>query len=285
MALESTVFAHGLPRPEGVETALRMEEIVRAEGAVPATVGVLRGRLVVGLEAGEIEELAQADGVAKVGTRDLGPVLAGGGPGATTVSGALVAARLAGIRVMATGGLGGVHRGGETSLDVSADLTELGRSPVAVVCAGAKAVLDLARTLEVLESLGVPVVGYGADQLPAFYSRESGLELEARVDSAGEAAEMLAAHWGLGLPSGVVVANPPPAERALPGAEVEGWIETALAEAEEQGLTGKLVTPFLLSRVAELSGGRSLAANVALLESNARLAARIAVAWAAASDP
>lgn len=281
VVLESTVFAHGLPRPQGVETALRMEEIVREAGAVPATVGLLDGRLVVGLQESEIRRLGESDDVAKVSTRDLGAVIATGGLGATTVAGTLVGARLAGIRVMATGGLGGVHRGGESSLDVSADLTELARSPVAVVCSGAKAVLDLERTLEVLETSGVPVVGYGTSELPAFYSRESGLGLEARADSPEEAADLLAAHWGLGLPSGVVVANPPPEDSALPAVEVERWIGSALAEAEQRGIVGGAVTPFLLGRVAELSEGRSLGANIALLESNALTAARVAIAVAA----
>ncbi len=280
VALESTVIAHGLPRPRNLETALQMEAAVRAEGAVPATVGVLAGRPVVGLCRSEIETLAGSDGVVKVSRRDLAAVVARGEHGATTVAASIWLAARADIRLLATGGIGGVHRGAEASLDLSADLTELGRTPVAVVCAGAKAVLDLPRTLEVLETLGVPLVGYGTSELPAFYARESGLSLEHRVDTPREAARLMAAQWSLGLDSGIVFACPPPSERALGRSEVEALVAEALERAAAEGIRGKALTPYLLQQLAELSGGRTLEANIALLEQNARIAARIAAAYA-----
>ncbi len=277
VALESTVIAHGLPEPHNLETALGMERVIREAGAVPATVGLIAGRAVIGLSRAEIEAMAIAGDVAKVSRRDLAALLASGATGATTVAATICLAARAGIRVMATGGVGGVHRGGETSLDVSADLYELARSPLAVICAGAKAILDLPRTLERLESLGVPVVGLGTSEFPAFYSRDSGLATPHTAATATDAARLLAAQRALGL-GGVLVVQPPPAGRALPRAEVESWIAAALAEAEAAELAGAAVTPFLLRRVAELSGGRTLAANVALLLANARLAADIAIA-------
>ena len=291
VALESTVIAHGLPHPQNLEIARKMEAAIQNEGAVPATIGVLNGRLVVGLSSEQIEFLANCQEVAKVSRADLSAMLASGQPGATTVSGTLFIAALAGIRVFATGGTGGVHRGAERTFDISADLTELARTPVAVVCAGAKAILDLPRTLEALETLGIPVVGFGTSEFPAFYSRESGLRLVHRVDSPEEAARLMAIQWqlgaitndlrGQGTTAGIVIANPPPAESALSRLEAESLIQEALASAEASGIRGKEVTPYLLQELARRSGGRTLEANMALLVANARLAARIAVAYCA----
>lgn len=275
VALESTVIAHGLPHPHNLETALGMESAIRENGATPATIGLLGGRAVIGLSPAEIEVLATDPEVAKVSRRDLPAVLSSRLPGATTVAATICLAARAGIGVMATGGLGGVHRGGEASLDVSADLYELARVPVAVVCAGAKAILDLPRTLELLESLGVPVVGFGTSCFPAFYSIESGLTTPHTATTVDDVARLLEAQRALGL-GGTLIVQPPPAEHALPLAELEGWIQTALEEAETARITGGAVTPFLLARVSELSAGRTLTANVALLLENARLAARIA---------
>ena len=280
VALESSVIAHGLPDPHGLGASGRMELAVRGEGAVPATIAVLGGRVVVGLEAEEIVELANAGGVAKASTRDLAALAASGRPGATTVAATAFVAGRAGIAMLATGGIGGVHRGAETSLDVSADLAELGRTPVGVVCSGAKAVLDLRRTLEVLETMGVTVVGYETDELPAFYARESGLRLDHRVDSPAEAARLVAAQRGLGVPGSILFCHPPPPAAAMDRAEVEEMVAGAAATAEAAGIRGAAVTPFLLDLIGKASGGRALAANLALLEANARLAARIAVAYA-----
>jgi pseudouridine-5'-phosphate glycosidase len=279
VALESTVISHGLPRPHNLETVRGMEAAIRAGGAVPATIAVLGGKLVVGVSAGELAFLAESKDVAKVSRADLAWVVASGRAGATTVATtALIAAR-AGIRVFATGGIGGVHRGVEETLDISADLTELARTPIAVVCAGAKAILDLPRTLELLETLGVPVVGYGTNELPAFYSRESGLMLQCRVDSAAEAARLMATQWGLGMTAGIVFANPVPAGSALPRRELEELIAKALVSAAAEKIQGKRVTPYLLEALSKGSGGRTLAANVALLLNNARVAAEIAAAY------
>ena len=280
VALESTVISHGLPPPHNLEIARRLEAVIRERGAVPATIAILDGQLRVGLDDAEIEHLATASGIAKVSRRDLGAVLARGGDGATTVASTMIAAAMAGIRVFATGGIGGVHRSGESSLDVSADLIELGRSPVAVVASGAKAILDLPRTLEVLETHGVPVIGYGTDRFPAFFSRDSGLALDARADGPETAAAIMAAHWDLGLSSGLLIGNPVPEADGLAPEEVETWIQTALGEAEAAAITGAEVTPFLLGRLTELSGGRTLAANMALLENNAAVAAEISRAFA-----
>jgi pseudouridine-5'-phosphate glycosidase len=284
VALESTVLAHGLPRPLNLQTARAMEAAVREAGAIPATVGVLNGRLVVGLSPEQIAFLSEAENVAKVSRADLAAVLASGRPGATTVAATMIAAEMAGIPVFATGGIGGVHRGGENSMDISADLTELARTPVAVVCAGAKAILDLPRTLEVLETFGVPVLGYATNEFPAFYSRESGLQLVHRVDSPEEAAKVMRAQWGSGkrgaserAKTGILFANPAPRESALPRGEVEAFIAAAVRTAETAGVRGKDVTPFLLQEVARLSGGKTLQANIALLVANATLAGRIAV--------
>ena len=278
VALESTVISHGLPHPHNLEIARRLEAIIREAGAVPATVAILGGQVRVGLDDKEIEHLAAASGIAKVSRRDLGAVVAGGGDGATTVAATMIAAALADIRVFATGGIGGVHRGGESSLDVSADLTELGRSPVAVVASGAKAILDLPRTLEVLETHGVPVIGYGTDRFPAFFSRDSGLALDARAETPAAAAAIMAAHWDLSLSGGLLLCNPVPEAAALAPEEVAAWVEVALGEAEAAAIAGAEVTPFLLSRLTDLSAGRTLATNIALLENNAAVAAEIALA-------
>jgi pseudouridine-5'-phosphate glycosidase len=279
VALETTVLAHGLPWPDNLETALAMEAAIAAAGAVPASIGILGGRVQIGLSRQELETFSKGDGIAKVSRRDIGGVLARGGDGATTVAATMILADRAGIPVFATGGIGGVHRGGAASLDVSADLIELGRTPVAVVCSGAKAILDLPRTREVLETQGVPVIGFGIDALPAFHARESGLACDLRVDSAAEAATVLRRHWALGL-GGALVANPVPADAAVPEAELQGWVDQAVAEAEAEGVTGAAVTPFLLDRLVALSEGRTLGANRVLLIDNARVAADIAVALA-----
>ncbi|MGA8144728.1 MAG: pseudouridine-5'-phosphate glycosidase [Candidatus Acidiferrales bacterium] len=281
VALESTVISHGLPAPHNLETARGMEAAIREGGAIPATIAVFNGKLVVGTSAGELAFLAESKGVAKVSRADLASVVASGRPGATTVAATAFIAARAGIRVFATGGIGGVHRGAEETFDISADLTELARTPVAVVCAGAKAILDLPRTLEMLETLGVPVVGYGTSELAAFYSRESGLTLQCRVDSAQEAARLMATQWGLGLSAGIVFANPPPEKSALPWRDVEALIGKALVSAAAEKIQGKRVTPYLLESLSKGSKGKTLDANVALLLNNARVAAGIAVAYCA----
>lgn len=275
VALESTVIAHGLPRPQNLETARALEAAVREEGAVPATIGIMEGRAIVGLSDSELETLATADHVVKASTADIAPVVAARELGATTVAGTVYLAALAGIRVMATGGIGGVHRGGDETFDISADLTELARSRVAVVSAGVKSVLDLARTLEVLETLGVPVVGYGTKEFPAFYSRESGLTLTHQVDTPEAAARLMEAQWNLGLSSAIIFANPPPLDIAIDRLEMETWIGQALEAAGTHGITGKAVTPYLLGELVSLSRSRTLETNTAVLISNARLAARI----------
>jgi pseudouridine-5'-phosphate glycosidase len=276
VALESTVITHGLPRPHNLALARQLEATVRLHGAVPATVALLGGVIKVGLTGAELETLANKDGVVKVSRRDYPVVAAKKLDGGTTVAGTMMAAAWAGIIVFATGGIGGVHHGDHS--DVSADLPELGRTAVAVVCAGAKAILDLPATLEWLETAGVPVIGYGTDEFPAFYSRSSGLPLAdgARADSPAEAAALIRSKWALGLEGGVLIANPIPAEAAIPNAEIDAVIARALGEAAAQGVKGKAVTPFLLARVAEISHGASMRANLALLENNARLAAEIA---------
>ena len=276
VALESTIISHGLPYPQNLELAGRLEEEVRAAGAVPATIAVMGGALRIGLSAAETEILARGAGVAKLSRADLAPCLASGGTGATTVAATMIAARLAGIEVFATGGIGGVHRGAETSFDISADLRELAETAVTVVAAGAKAILDLPKTLEVLETLGVPVIAYGQDAFPAFWSRESGLPAPLRADSPGEIARAHVMRTRLGLPGGQLVANPVPGAAEIPRRELAPLIEEAQRAAEAAGVTGKAVTPFLLARLAELTGGRTIAANVALGLNNARLAAAIA---------
>lgn len=280
VALESTVIAHGMPYPQNAETGRALEAVVREEGAVPATVAVLDGRIRVGLSDGELERLAAGTGVWKLSRRDLPVALAAGVVGATTVAATMIAARLAGIAVFATGGIGGVHRGAETSFDISADLEELATTSVCVVCAGAKSVLDLPKTLEYLETRGVPVLGYGTGDFPAFYARSSGLPVDHRCDTPEAVARILDAKWRLGLTGGVVLANPVPEAHALDATDTEAAIIQALADAEAQGIAGKAVTPFLLARMKDLTGGRSLAANMALIRDNARLAARVAAAYA-----
>lgn len=278
VALESTLIAHGLPAPQNLRTAQKLEALVRHAGAVPATVAVLDGRLRVGLDAEGLARIATDPDVVKVSRRDLAPLLARGGSGATTVAATMIAAAAAGIAIFATGGIGGVHRGGELSLDISADLVELSRTSLAVVCSGAKSILDLPRTLEVLETHGVPVIGYGCDSLPAFYLVSSGLALEARVESAAQAAAVIATHRQIALAGGLVIAVPIPAVAAIDSTDLDVWTTSALAEAERDGIAGKAVTPYLLRRLFELSDGRTLQANIALIENNAVVAAEIAVA-------
>jgi pseudouridine-5'-phosphate glycosidase len=279
VALESTIITHGMPWPHNFETARGVEDLVRAEGATPATIAVLDGVLRVGLTEAQLEDIAGRKGAAKASRRDLAAAVARGQTAGTTVAATMFLAARAGIPIFATGGIGGVHRGAEETFDISADLVELGRSQVAVVCAGAKSILDIPKTLEVLETQGVPVVGFGTDFFPAFFARASAERLEHRCDSPAELAALLAAHRALDLPGGILIANPVPDEDALPAAEIEAIIARAVAEAAAQGVAKKAVTPFLLSRIVELTGGRSLAANIALIRNNARLAARVAVAF------
>jgi pseudouridine-5'-phosphate glycosidase len=278
VALESTLITHGLPYPVNVETARALEQEVRAAGAVPATIALLAGRIQVGLNDDQLLYLGRASTVRKCSRRDLAIAVARKQDGATTVAGTMLLAHRAGISVFATGGIGGVHRG--HPFDISADIDELGRSPVTVVCAGAKAILDLPLTLEALETRGVPVVGYGTDDFPAFYSRSSGLPVDVRCDTPGEIADIMAARRALDLPAGLLVTVPVPADHELPAAEAERAIAQALQEADDQGIHGKNVTPFLLARVSVLTGERSRVANVALLRQNARVAGQIAVAAA-----
>jgi pseudouridylate synthase len=277
VALESAVVTHGLPRPENLELARSLEAVVRNANAVPATIALLGGKVHIGLSEAELERLANEDGARKISRRDYGIALARGENGGTTVAGTLIAARQAGIRVFATGGIGGVHR--NAPFDVSADLPELGRSPLLVVCAGAKSILDLPATIEVLETMGVAILGYNTDEFPAFYSRSSGLPVNVRIKTPEEAANIARVQWQMGLENALLVVQPPPDEAALPAEKIERSIQEALAEAEEKNIRGAAVTPFLLSRVSQLSGGASLHTNLALLENNARLAARIAVAF------
>lgn len=281
VALESTIISHGMPYPQNVEMARTVEGIVREGGAVPATIAVLRGRPTIGLSPDDLELLASDASVMKVSIRDLPYVVSRGLHGATTVASTMRLAALAGIDVFVTGGLGGVHRGAETSFDVSADLTELATTSVAVVCAGVKSILDIGLTLEKLETLGVPVLGFDTDEFPSFYSRSSGFAAPLRVDTAAEVASLMRAKWDLGLAGGVVVANPIPAELEIPAEEIGTIIDRALADMDALGITGKDATPYLLGRIVEISQGASLAANIALVEHNARLGAAIAGAYAA----
>lgn len=280
VALESTIITHGMPFPQNVETARRVEAEVRAAGAVPATIAIMAGRIHVGLTEAELDSLGQAQGVMKLSRADLAACLVSGRTGATTVAATMICAHLAGIGVFATGGIGGVHRGAEESFDISADLLELAATPVTVVAAGAKAILDLPKTLEVLETHGVPVIAYGQDDFPAFWSRSSGLKAPLRMDSAAGIAAAAALRARLGLPGGQLVANPIPPDAEIPRAEIMPVIEAALAEAAAKGIAAKAVTPFLLQRIFELTEGRSLASNIALVLNNARLAAAIARAMA-----
>jgi pseudouridine-5'-phosphate glycosidase len=276
VALESTIITHGMPFPQNVETAQRVEAEVRAHGAVPATIAILDHHIHIGLTEAQLQALGQAKNVAKLSRADLAACLASGGTGATTVAATMICSHLGGIEVFATGGIGGVHRGAEHSFDISADLRELAETPVTVVAAGAKAILDLPKTLEYLETLGVPVIAFGQDDFPAFWSRSSGLKAPLRMDRADEIAAAHRMRARLGLPGGQLVANPIPAEAEIPRAEIMPHIEAALAEASAKGIAAKAVTPFLLQRIFEATAGRSLAANIALVLSNARLAAAIA---------
>lgn len=279
VALESTIISHGMPYPKNVETAMLVEQTIRDNGAVPATIAILGGRLKAGLSAEEIEYLGKSGrAVAKVSRRDLPMIVARGADGATTVTTTMIIAHMAGISVFATGGIGGVHRGAETTMDISADLEELAQTPVMVVCAGAKAILDLGLTLEYLETKGVPVIGYGTDELPAFYTRASGLGVDARADAPEELAAMFTAQRGMGLKTGMLVTNPIPAEYAMDKATIDAAIDQAMRELREQGIHGKETTPFLLARVVELTGGDSLESNIQLVLNNARLASKTAAA-------
>jgi pseudouridylate synthase len=280
VALESTIITHGMPYPANLETARAVEAMVRAEGATPATIAVRDGAIAIGLEPDALEALAQAKGVRKLSRADLAVALSEGWTGATTVAATMIAARLAGIAVFATGGIGGVHRGAETSFDISADLEELARTPVTVVASGAKAILDLPKTLEVLETRGVPVIAYRQDALPAFWSRDAGLAAPLRLDSPEAIARAHVMRARLGIGGGQLVANPIPSRAEIPAETMAPHIEAALAEAAAAGITDKAVTPFLLARIGAATGGAALAANIALVKDNARLAARIAVALA-----
>lgn len=281
VALESTIITHGMPHPDNVVTARDVEAAIRSVGAIPATIVVLGGRIKVGLSAGELRHLAVARNVLKLSRADLPYAVSEGRDGSTTVAATMICAALAGISVFATGGIGGVHRAVETSMDISADLEELASTPVTVVCAGAKALLDLPRTLEYLETRGVPVIGYGVDELPAFWSRRSGLQAPLRLDTPEAIARMVRAKSRLGLAGGVLVANPVPEEHDIPAGEIGTHIDRTVAEASAQGIGGKALTPFILSRMVELTSGRSLATNIALIKNNASLAARIAIEVAA----
>lgn len=286
VALESTIISHGMPYPQNVATALRVEAEVRSSGALPATIAVIDGRLTAGLNAAQIEALGRAGPtVAKVSRRDLPFIVATNQTGATTVAATMIIASMAGIRVFATGGIGGVHRGAAQTFDISADLQELARTPVAVVCVGAKSILDLGLTLEYLETHGVPVVGYRTAQLPAFFTQDSGFSVDYRLDDASEIARLLQIKWAMGLGGGVVIANLIPAAHAMPRAVIDAAIEQALSDAQAQGISGKQTTPFLLERVNALTGGNSLAANIELVLNNARLASAVAVALAGLDTP
>jgi pseudouridylate synthase len=280
VALESTIIAHGMPYPQNLEMAREVERVIASHGAVPATIAIVDGELRAGLEDAALEHFAKTGpSIMKVSTRDIPFVVSRNMTGATTVASTMRIAAMAGIPVFATGGMGGAHRGADRNFDISADLMEFAMSNVAVVTAGAKAILDLALTLEILETQGVPVVGYGTDEFPAFYSRQSGHQLTQRVDNPNQLASLLHSKWSLGLKGGVVVANPIPAEDEIPSVAIQPHIDRAVSEAEAQGVIGKNVTPFLLKRIAEITEGKSLKANIALVMNNARVAAEIAVAY------
>jgi pseudouridine-5'-phosphate glycosidase len=283
VALESTIITHGMPHPQNVATAREVEGVVQANGAVPATIAIIGGRIKVGLSADELDWLGNAADVLKLSRADLPYAIAAGRHGATTVAATMICAHLAGIRVFATGGIGGVHRGVEETLDISADLDELATTPVAVVCAGAKAILDLPRTLEYLETRGVPVVGYGTDRFPAFWSRTSELSIPIRLDTPEAIADLVQAKESLGLKGGVLIANPVPEASEIPENEMRRFIEQAVEAARARGVQGKAVTPFLLAHLNEITGGRSLATNIALVKNNAALAARLAVSLSRSS--
>lgn len=277
VALESTIISHGMPYPKNVETAMLVEKTIRENGAVPATIAIIGGRLKAGLSPEEIEYLGKSGRkVAKVSRRDLAAIVARGADGATTVTTTMIIAHMAGIKVFATGGIGGVHRGAETTMDISADLEELAGTPVMVVCAGAKSILDLGLTLEYLETKGVPVIGYGTDELPAFYTRSSGFGVDYRVDTPAQLAAMFKAQQDLGMKGGMLVTNPIPEQYAMDKAVIDAAIEQAVAESKEQGIHGKETTPFLLTRVVELTGGDSLESNIQLVLNNAIVASKTA---------
>ena len=280
VALESTIVTHGMPYPQNMEMAAGVEALIREGGAVPATIAVMDGRLKVGLDADELEKLAKTKGAMKLSRADLAFALASGRAGGTTVAATMMASQLCGIEVFATGGIGGVHRGAGDSFDISADLREFTRSSVITVCAGAKAILDMAKTLEFLETEGVPVIGFGTSDFPAFWSRTSGLKAPLRFDDAEAVARLWSVRKAIGQPGGMLIANPVPEEDEIPAGEMKRHIENALADADENSIGGKDVTPYLLSRILELTGGRSLEANIALVRNNARVAAQIAVAIA-----
>lgn len=284
VALESTLITHGLPWPQNKEIALELEAIIREEGATPATIAILEGRLIVGLSEAQIVTLAKTTSAQKVSRRDLATICALKQTGATTVAATMIIAAKAGIRIFATGGIGGVHRGAEQTFDVSADLMELAKTPVAVVCAGAKSILDLPKTLEVLETQGVPVVGFETHEFPAFYTRKSGLKLEASATNAKEVALLLKMRDGLNLGGGEVIANPIPLDQEITRNLVESWLAQAMKKAAKQGIQGKEITPFLLAQLAKISGGQSIQANRALILHNARVAAQIALAYGEVSS-
>ena len=280
VALESTIISHGMPYPQNVETALQVEKIIRENGAVPATIAIIGGRLKAGLTAEEIEYFGKkGQAIAKASRRDLAVLCARGEDGATTVTTTMIIAHMAGIKIFATGGIGGVHRGAETTMDISADLEELGQTPVMVVCAGAKSILDLGRTLEYLETKGVPVIGYGTEELPAFYTRQSGFRVDYRIDTPEELAKVFKAQHTLGMKGGMLVTNPIPEEYAMPLETINAAIDQAIGECNAKGIHGKETTPFLLARVAELTGGNSLASNIRLVFNNAMVAAKTAVEY------
>ncbi len=278
VALESTIISHGMPYPKNVETALAVEQMIRDNGAVPATIAILDGRIKIGLTPEEIEILGKSHDAVKASRRDIPFILAKGLTGATTVAATMILADLACIRIFATGGIGGVHRGAQETFDISADLQELGKTNVAVICAGAKSILDIGLTLEYLETQGVPVVGFGTDELPAFYTSKSGFPVDYRIDTTEELAQALRTKWDLGLNGGVVIANPIPAEYEMDPAVINAAINAAVKEAEEKGIKGKESTPFLLAKVKELTDGASLDSNIQLVYNNARVGAQIAVA-------
>ncbi len=281
VALESTIISHGMPYPQNVETALNVERIIRENGAVPATIAIIGGRLKAGLTAEEIEYFGKKGlEITKASRRDLAVLCARGEDGATTVTTTMIIAHMAGIKIFATGGIGGVHRGAETTMDISADLEELGQTPVMVVCAGAKSILDLGLTLEYLETKGVPVIGFGTKELPAFYTRQSGFQVDYRIDTVEELAEAFKAQNDLGMKGGMLVTNPIPEEYAMPLETINAAIDQAISECEAKGIHGKETTPFLLARVAELTGGNSLASNIRLVYNNAKIAAQTAAVYA-----
>ena len=279
VALESTIISHGMPFPQNLETALEVERIIRKEGAIPATIAVLEGRIKIGLSNLELEQFAQGTKTVKVSSRDLPLVLLQKQNGGTTVAATMICARMAGISIFVTGGIGGVHRGSEKTMDISGDLMELARTNVAVVCAGIKSILDIPRTLEYLETQGVPVIGYRTDEFPAFYTTTSGYSVQSRINTAEEIARCMKVKWELGLEGGMVIVNPVPREDAMDEEVIEEAITKSLKEASEKGIDGKAVTPFLLERISQLTDGESLKTNIALVCNNALIGAKIASAY------